>query len=396
MSIVWNPLEVAILESIRECATTQEIKLVLESFGFFRSQEAINKKSRILGLAFKTIDYPTSGNLSDDQLEQVCDVLEEWRQDREIFSPEIPTPASQKAANTIAKKNLITSQLQQLQEIREEIPRSSSISIKRARSHKESLVVVMSDTHIGRKVVNLDGEVLFNMEIGLKRIYNTAEIACNLLPASKLNDIDEVVIMLIGDLVDGEGIFPHQELLLEVHAAQQVSKVTKALWKMTTDFKSEFPLVRIVTTKGNHGRSQSSPEANWDNMIFQQLELLTDMTADPNLTICNRYGEYNTVNIKGWKGLLRHKAPVQSDSSGAIAKYAGWHGIHQWDFFCYGHFHHWGVGTWQSKPIFRNGSLMGGDDYSETFGFSDEPTQLMFGVTEDYLPTFVTPIKYPL
>jgi len=168
------------------------------------------------------------------------------------------------------------------------------------------------------------------------------------------------------------------------------------MWGMVGKLRDEFPLIRVVTTRGNHGRTGKdvSPEANWDNMLFQQLELLIDLEDDPDLIIKNRYGDYNTFQVKGWRGMVRHKAPVQADTSAAQAKFAGWQGIHQWDIFMYGHFHHWGVMTWNSKPIIRNGSLMGGDDYAETLAAYDDPTQVVFTVNKKHLPAAIYPVKF--
>jgi hypothetical protein len=85
---------------------------------------------------------------------------------------------------------------------------------------------------------------------------------------------------------------------------------------------------------------------------------------------------------------------VQCDTANAKAKYGGWLDIHQYDFMCFGHFHHWGINTFNNRPIFRNGSLGGGDDYSEGFGSYDQPCQLIFGVTPDQVCTFIVPLKF--
>ena len=46
--------------------------------------------------------------------------------------------------------------------------------------------------------------------------------------------------------------------------------------------------------------------------------------------------------------------------SGGIGMHAGWIDMHDVDAICSGHFHHWGVNTYNDRPIFRNGSLSGG------------------------------------
>jgi len=115
---------------------------------------------------------------------------------------------------------------------------------------------------------------------------------------------------------------------------------------------------------------------------------------DPNLTIKTKYGEYNNFEVKGWRGHIRHYAPVQAETAAAVSKFSKWQNLHGYDFMCYGHWHHWGISTFNGRLIFRNGSLAGGDDYAETFGSYDFPTQLMFGVTEEKVGEFITPIVY--
>jgi hypothetical protein len=239
-----------------------------------------------------------------------------------------------------------------------------------------------------------NGNVIYNMAIAEQRILAIPAKIAESFSKDRLKTFDEVVLCMIGDHIDGEGVFPAQEMSLEDHVVEQTKRCVKAFWTLIRDLRKRFPMVRIVTTRGNHGRGGVSPESNWDNMVYQQLELLVDLEADPRLTIKNRYGHYNTLDVKGWRGHLRHKAPVQADTAASLAKYAGWNGIHDWDFFCFGHWHHWGVMTWCSKPLFRNGSIMGGDDYAESLAVHDQPVQLCFGVTEQKLPTFVLPLYF--
>lgn len=397
MSLTWSDEEKTLLESVRPVLSTREIHKMFGILGYNRSMNAIQNMGKKLGITFKDFGAPAVHGLNSKEKNAIKQVLME--REEYISAVEVPTidAPSAKANKTRERKEIMVDFLEELKEIRRSTPRYGSISQKKApnNSEKQSLVLLMSDWHVGQTVVDTQhNEVVYNTDIAINRICSIPEKVLASLTSDQLSNIDECVILLGGDIITGEGIYKHQEITLEYHAAEQVLKATKATWKMIQEFRGIFPLVRIITTKGNHGRSGASPEANWDNMIYQQLELLVDMDGKDNITIKNRYGDFNAVNIKGWKGLLRHHAPVQADTAAGIAKFASWHGIHEWDFFCFGHWHHWGVMTWNGKPIYRNGALAGGDDYAETLAKYDHPVQLIFGISEEEVCTFVNPIRF--
>jgi hypothetical protein len=364
---------------LRVGSTHKEIAGVLQQQGFNRTAEGVRKRSKALGLS------SFSGEPSWPEDECLKDILIRVRGhvDR-IASPPLPVPPSVKTALT-TRQRVATNQLfEQLLEIRDEVERNGSGWVAREVQAGHTLVVLLSDFHVGKKVELGENGETYNVEIALERIDSIRDQVLGALQRDRL--VNEVVFVLAGDLVDGEGIYPGQEMHLVTHVADQIKAVVKGLWKLIHAVHLQHS-THIVTCRGNHGRTNLSDEANWDNIIYQQLELLVDMadTTDKSITIKNLYGNYNMVDIRGWKGLVRHHAPPQADTAGAIAKFAGWYSIHEYDFMCYGHFHHWGVMTWNGKPLFRNGSLGGGDDYAEGFGASDDPTQLMFTISEEKL-----------
>lgn len=396
MSNSWTERERFLLELTRAYLSTAEIHDFFSLLGYERSKDAVSKFSKKLGLTFKDYGVPAKKDLTDAEETALHGVLSKRTELLSNIQLQEILPVKFNATPREVK-SFHQQLLSALNDIRAEIPRLGSVSTKRKakESNKDSVVVELSDWHFGRETHNEVWEVMYSSDIATKRLLQTPELVAKKLPIPICN-VDEVVLALVGDHVDGEGIFPHQAMHIDDHAASQVTRVTRATWQMIQGFKEVFPdtLIRLVTTRGNHGRTESSPEANWDNVFYQQLELLVDMAEDPLLTIKNRYGAYNTFEVKGWKGLMRHKAPVQADTAGAIAKFAGWNAIHNWDFFLFGHYHHWGVMTWQGKPIIRNGSLMGGDDYAEELAYHDDPAQVMFGVSNKEVMTWFRPLRY--
>lgn len=396
MSITWTDEEKTLLESVRPVLSTREIHKLFRILKYDRSVEAIQKMSRKLGVVFKDFGQPATHGLTKEEkiaLKKVLSKREEFVAATEI--PQVVSPAEQ-AVRTKKRREAMVDILDKLREIRKNTPRIGSISTKKSTAKdKESLVLLLSDWHVCQRVMDTEHqEVVYDKEIALDRIRSTPQIIRDMFTDDEFEKFDEVVVLLGGDMISGEGIFPGHEMSIHDTAVEQATMVAQAIWAMLKEFRELFPLTRVITTKGNHGRTGQSPESNWDNMIYQILGLLIDEDGGNDITIKNRYGDYAIADVRGWKGLLRHKSPAQADTSAGIAKFAGWHGIHEWDFFGFGHFHHWGVMTWNGKPIFRNGSLMGGDEYAETLAKYDHPVQLCWGVSNDNVCTFVKPINY--
>jgi len=403
LSPKWTEKEIYLLSVLRPTLTTKEIVNVFNKLGFHRSRSSIQKKAKQLFFYFEEIGLPNLAQLTLTEQHVVNDVLIDRYtvHDPPGISTANPLPlpitSSQKAKRTKELNGIANDLLFGLKEVRETVPHYGSIALYTSKtSFKESMVILLSDWHYGHIVHDtLNNKEIFNSQIAIERIESTAHLIFNNFTLKEVNNrFDECIVLLAGDMITGEGIFAGQEMLTHEHAADQVTRCTKATWSFLRELKSIFPTVSVITVRGNHGRTNGSPEANWDTMIYQQLEILIDLEEDSNFRIKNRYGLYNDFAVKGWRGHLRHAAPVQGDTVAGASKFTSWHMIHDWDLFCYGHYHHWGIFTVNGKTIFRNGSLVGGDEYSEQLAKTDYPAQLCWTVNEENPCVAIYPIIY--
>lgn len=389
----WKSKELELLASIRPFCSCKEISKVFSLLGYNRTFKSIEHKSSRLGLRFIELGYPDTISSFEKEVKEAVDTVVNyrlcsgWKTLPPIISP------TEKAKITKERNEDIRDLYTELQELREETPRINSIigSEHIYMSTKETLCICLSDFHIGKKITNEEKQEIYNTEIAAERIRELGNKVSGILVGNK-NTIDEVIILLIGDLVDGEGIYPGQAYNSESTVLYQVKAAVKAIWEFIQYIKEICPRIRIITCRGNHGRTDNSQDANWDNIIYQQLELLADWEKEGSIHIKNLYEKTNTFHCKGWKGLIRHYAPVQADTAAAIAKYAGWYSQTKWDFMNFGHWHHAGIFTWNTHPIIRNGSLCGGDDYAEEFGSFDYPTQVIYTVSEEEVLRYAYPV----
>jgi len=388
----WNNKEDRLLTILRPWMKLEDVSKVFQILGISRSPDAVDHRARKLRINYSHEALPPLRLLNAEEQSAVLQVTRNTR-----ITPISPWPESLVNTTTSSTQKLrsIESIYSELQAIRDTVPKKTTIDTPRA-TIGTSICLIMGDIHFGQKVIDPEiGVISYDTRIAEQRIIATASKTISQIPPS--DNIQEVVVLLLGDIVDGEGIFPHQEMTIEAHAAAQTLSCTKSIWQMLTELKEAYKCpIRVVTVRGNHGRTNASPEANWDNIVYQQLELLADMTTfdGPGISIKNQYGEYNTTVIQGWNCLIRHWAPPQADTPAASAKFAAWQTHHEWDLFAFGHYHHWGITTYMGKPIFRNGSLVGGNDYAESLAKHDSPVQLLITITRSELPQAVRLLTY--
>lgn len=238
-----------------------------------------------------------------------------------------------------------------------------------------TLMILLSDLHFGKKTE------YFNLEVAKERLDDMAE---QLYQKSTLVNIDEVVIMLGGDNVEGEDIHATQNGHIEVPALIQTTKCAEALWNFILRIRRSFNVpVRVETVFGNHGRMSktANEQSNWDNMVAYMLHSWSKMYDDNDIGINLNYQERVYFEVKDKVGMLTHKGPPHSGTPAMKIKVAGWDKRKPFDFVCHGHWHSWQVGNWMGVHIISNGCLPGPDDLAARMGKENNANQAYFFVT---------------
>lgn len=254
---------------------------------------------------------------------------------------------------------------------------------------QESLCLLLGDWHIGA-YVNLAINK-FNQEIAKQRV---RQITRNTIKLSKqfiTQNIQELVIMVVGDMVDGAEIFPTQPYQQELMVLDQIRLASQLMWEMFLTFTQHYKKVRVHAVRGNHGRmSKTAPtEANWDLMLYLMLYSMLDVAKLGNLDFAKNLEiyfsteEFENVKVNGKNIQIRHEAPTQTETAGASSKFSGYHDISPYDIICYGHYHHPGIEWHQDRPAIKNGSLMGPNELSNTIAKVSSPKQYLFSVPAD-------------
>jgi len=140
---------------------------------------------------------------------------------------------------------------------------------------------------------------------------------------------------------------------------------------------------------GNTGKD-TDVASNWDVMIYMILDFWAKgVLKNPKLFIKYAETEHLVIKIRGHGYLLRHIAPEQVDSPAGRVKINEWARQHDIEAVVYGHYHHFGIFDCDGIRVFRGGSIVGADSLSESMAKHSEPIQILWGVNEHRVSTFI-------
>jgi predicted phosphodiesterase len=273
---------------------------------------------------------------------------------------------------------------------------SSFKASKQSKTDKkgDTLVIHLTDLHAGKIVKNQEGAIIYNEEIFKCRIEKLCEQTLKLLDNNIVKGvpITDVVILSTGDLCNGEGIYATQAYEQELAPPRQVMLCVEVISKLIKAFLDRKLSVRFFGIRGNHGRTGKDTDvsSNWDLMTYLILDFWSKLILkSPNLSIHYAETEHMVLDIRGHGYLIRHIAPEQVDSPSGRVKINEWARRHNVQGIVYGHYHHAGIFDCDNVRVFRGGSTVGGDSLSESMAKHAEPLQLVWGVNEARVSTFI-------
>lgn len=368
---LWSAEERLLFDALRPHCTTSEIAEIFKLSGFARTLDAIDRRGRRTGIKFLGLGQPNLEELTPLQLEAVEKVLGErtgisFETEEEELSGhslldirEPPRPLKSPATDEIRSR---------LREIAAELP-SEYPKVVRPEGGS-TCVLLLSDLHFGKIAEG------FNMAVAHERISTIPERLSSYLP----KDCNEVIVLLAGDLVEGEDIYPNQNCHVEVPLIEQVYGATRAIWLMLRKFSNSGMSIKVYTCPGNHGRMSktANEKSNWDNVVYQELGLVAEIARDPNIDVNVNYEEFCRFPIRDKWGLMYHQGTKHTGTASMQVRLMGWLHTKPWEIFHHGHHHTWSIGTIFGRPVVANGSLPGPDDLAERMGVTDPPRQAYY------------------
>ena len=263
----------------------------------------------------------------------------------------------------------------------------------------QSIVVLFSDWHLGKVVIDENKKVVYNTEIAKERIETTLvdQLMQKINCIDKTKKVDEIVFVMAGDMVDNDVIYDTQRFHIDSGVAIQFNNVVNSIIFLIKNVQAECKKVfkkiipiQIHGISGNHGRPSQKSEigsCSWDTAVYAAVQMVVSESVElkKNVRVDFSIADQMVVDVRGFKGLVTHGGPPQAETASAKRKFGGLYEIFNYDFAMYGHRHHWGIATYNGRPLFMNGSLCGSDDYALKLAVRDDWSQLMFTITDNVI-----------
>lgn len=279
------------------------------------------------------------------------------------------------------------------------VPRIKPPVADRRKRSSEVAVAVLSDWQLAKKTTT------YSSDICAARIREYAQKVISLTDLQrKDHPVDELRVYLLGDLVEGELIFPGQSHLIDGSLNGQVMRGVEILVEFLLTMVGYVRRVHVVGVGGNHGevggrsRRDSHPETNMDVLVMQMAQRI--LRDEPRIT----WGELVVPNERKWYALdtigektffMVHGQQVKGSLGfpwyGFGKKMLGWRDKFGFDYALSGHYHTPARNLYGGLTHWSNGSTESDNTYAlEWLAAQGTPSQwLLFchpkrGVTAEY------------
>lgn len=190
-------------------------------------------------------------------------------------------------------------------------------------------VAVLADWQLGKRTADYNSEICHERMVRYAHeVVRLTDVFRNIAP------ITELRVWILGDIVEGEDIFPGQTHEVDSSLYTQVAVNGPAIFRdIFSIWLEEFETIRGICVRGNHGgisrRGVFNPETNMDRMLYKILEWMYIDDDRISFTIPDGYGEkswYAIDAIGNYSTLLLHgdQFPPPGSQYGYYKLVMGW------------------------------------------------------------------------
>jgi hypothetical protein len=271
----------------------------------------------------------------------------------------------------------------------------------RRRGHSEVAICLLADWQAGKTTPEYDSNIT------ARRVRRYAEKVTKLIELHRSSrPVTEAHIFLLGDLLEGEEIFPGQAHRIDASLYVQLFSTAQLLAEVVRTIAATVPKVVVRGAIGNHGalggpiRRSYHPETNADAMLYNiaRLQLSDEPRVEWDETlVAGERAWYATDEVLGKRWFLFHGDQVKSASFGIPwygfnKRLLGWAtSVAPFDYSVSGHWHqpvrmnvngitHWGAGSTESANTFAQEWLASGGQRPSQWLLFQGPD----GVTAEY------------
>ena len=217
----------------------------------------------------------------------------------------------------------------------------------------------------------------YNSQVMRDRVLRFCDKAARLAEIQRADHpVDDLVVMLGGDMIEGLFNFPTQPYEIDATLFGQYITVSKLLTEVVQFALHEFSTVRVIAEWGNHGRLGSKRDAvprsdNADRMTYELARSLVN--TDPRVTWDDCPEDIQRVEIGNYRALLIHGDEVGRTgfaSPSTIVQHVNrWRsGAYPWEFrdVFIGHYHthaEWAMANGEGA-VYQTGSTESENRYA--------------------------------
>lgn len=261
----------------------------------------------------------------------------------------------------------------QVREALRDLPRIQvpSPRIQVGRGGEEAAILAIGDTQVGK--VTRDYDVATAEKRVLLAGQKTLEIAAMRRHHAR---IETLYLWLLGDMVEGEMIYPDQPWEIECGAAEQATRhVPRICARLVGLLAQGFKRIVVRCVAGNHGRvglpkQGANPRTNWDRVAYDTLGVhLHPLVEKGRVDFAVADGFYVVQDVLGWGHLITHGDRSLGSGGDAIVRRAihGWVQTipEPWRYLWFGHVHNPRLYTVNFHTAIANGSTESSNTYAQ-------------------------------
>lgn len=271
----------------------------------------------------------------------------------------------------------------------------SGYALKVSKTVRRTVVLFLSDLHIGAEMSALDNPVEFRAVQEARRLEYIVRQAVDYKPQYRADS--ELLLILGGDMI--EGLLLH-DLRDGAPLTEQMIRFWRYFSAVLSLVAQAFPKVRVVCQPGNHGRNKlrhpgRATSSKWDGVEFQLYYALQMMsTSLKNVTFDIGFRAVSIVDLYGSKLLVTHgdteikfgHPDTKASANKAELDKLNTTGLFgaTFDAVCVGHFH-----TPRHQPghptILFNGALIPPNGHARAAGYiAEQCGQWLWEAVEGY------------
>lgn len=213
---------------------------------------------------------------------------------------------------------------------------------KDKRKHPHSALLHLTDWQLGKTTESYDTLVCrTRVQMAVQKTLRLADIQRAAYP------VDEIVVLLGGDMIEGITVFPGQAYLVDSTQVEQVFEASHVIESVLLTLLEHFPRVRVYEVAGNHGRigkkGDNPRDDNWDRVLYR---ITRDRLAHQDRLVWHEpTGWYEIAEIGNYRALLVHGDQIKSfggnvPAFGISKKAVAWSSfLGDFDDMYMGHFH---------------------------------------------------------